>query len=67
MQSLEIKVNNVKCNGCVDNIKNGLAELGGIDEVDVDLGSGAVTISGTILDRQSITRKLSELGYPEAA
>lgn len=66
MQSLEIKVNNVKCNGCVANIKNGLAELGGIDEVAVDLGSGAVTISGTALDRQSITRKLSELGHPEA-
>lgn len=66
MQSLEIKVNNVKCNGCVANIKNGLADLGGIDEVTVDLSSGAVTISGTALERQSIIQKLSELGYPEA-
>ncbi len=66
MQSLEIKVNNVKCNGCAANIKNGLAVLGGIDDIEVDVDSGAVTINGADLDRPSITHKLSELGYPEA-
>ena len=66
METLEIKVTNVKCNGCVATIKNGLVGMGGISEVSVDIGSGAVTINGTGLDHRQISQKLTELGYPEA-
>jgi len=62
---LEIKVANVKCNGCVANIKTGLAEMSGIESVAVDLASGVVSINAEALDRQAIANKLAELGYPE--
>ena len=62
---LEIKVTNVKCNGCVANIKNGLAETNGVESVAVDLASGVVSINGDGLDRHGIASKLAELGYPE--
>jgi len=62
---LEIKVAKVKCNGCVANIKTGLAEVNGIESVEVDLVSGVVSINGDDLDRHGIVSKLAELGYPE--
>lgn len=67
METLEMKVGNVKCNGCAANIKNGLAAMAGIDTVEVDVNGGMVTISGNGLERDAIAAKLAELGYPEAA
>ena len=61
---LEIRVANVKCNGCVANIKTGLAEMNGVESVSVDLAGGVVSINGDGLDRQAIANKLAELGYP---
>ena len=62
---LEIKVANVKCNGCVANIKTGLAEMNGIESVAVDLASGVVSVNGGGVDQQGVVSKLAELGYPE--
>ncbi len=62
---LEIKVGNVKCNSCVANIKTSLADVSGLESVEVDLASGVVSINGESLDRQAIVSKLAELGYPE--
>jgi len=62
---LDLKVVNVKCNGCVANIKTGLAEIKGIESVAVDLASSIVSVTGDGLDRQEIVSKLTELGYPE--
>lgn len=65
MRVLEIKVANVKCNGCIANIKTGLAEVNGIESVAVDLASAVVSINGEALDQPAIVNKLAELGYPE--
>ena len=65
MSSLSLVVSNIKCNGCVSNIVSGLATLEGVDNVSVDIATGTVQITGTNLDKSSITTKLSELGYPE--
>jgi len=67
METLEIKVANIKCNGCAANIKNGLAGMDGIESVEVDVPGGLVTISGNALAREAISAKLAELGYPEKA
>jgi len=66
MQTEDFQVQNVKCGGCAANIQNGLAELNGIDKIDVDIESGHVTVSGEGLDRQQLVEKLTGLGYPEA-
>ena len=59
-------VKNVKCGGCAANIVNGLKEMPGIDDVRVDIDSGAVTVTGDDLSRDRIAAKLGDLGYPEA-
>ena len=65
MPSETIEVQNVKCQGCVATIRTELAKLEGIDDVQVDLPSGRVTISGNLPPRSSVTQRLAELGYPE--
>ena len=65
MSPLSLVVSNVKCDGCVNNIVSGLSSLAGVENVSVDKTTGTVQITGTNLDKSSITDKLSELGYPE--
>ena len=65
MESVEIKVDKVKCNGCASNIKNGLADINGVTSIEVDVASGTVSVTGERLDRQLIVSKLAALGYPE--
>jgi len=64
MHTEQFTVKNVKCGGCVSNIKNGLQGMSGISEVDVEIAGGKVTVTGENLDRTSIETKLGELGYP---
>lgn len=62
----EIKVENIKCNGCAHSIKTALLNLKGVDktEVNIDLGSVLVETTGEIT-REDIVKKLQGLGYPE--
>lgn len=64
MQTLEINVNNVKCGGCVSNIQQGLRGIEGIQEIEVNIPSGRVTIQGNALDETTIRQQLVSLGYP---
>jgi len=59
-------VKNVKCGGCVSAIENGLKDLPGVENVEVVIDGGQVTVSGSDLSREAISAKLQELGYPEA-
>jgi len=65
MNTENFEVNNVKCGGCVANIQNGLSTVAGVTRVDVDQASGNVSVEGDSLDRQTLSEKLAELGYPE--
>ena len=65
MDTLNISVANVKCQGCVANIKNGLSHMAEIESVTVDVATGAVEVQGNGLNREQIAVKLTELGYPE--
>ncbi|MDH5301162.1 MAG: heavy-metal-associated domain-containing protein [Gammaproteobacteria bacterium] len=65
MSTEQFTVANVKCGGCVANIKNKLGALANIQAVDVDLASGQVTVQGEPLDRTQLSAKLTEIGYPE--
>ena len=64
MESLEIQASNIKCNGCVNNVQNGLKELAEITAVQVDIPSNKVTVEGEDLNKAVIEAKLAELGYP---
>lgn len=64
MQTQKYKVEKMKCNGCVNLIRNGLAEIDGIENVDTDLVSKMVTITfNENVTEAVITSKLNAIGY----
>jgi copper chaperone CopZ len=64
MPSEVFNVRYVKCEGCATAIKNGLTTLAGVEEVDVVVETGDVTVRGGNIPYAEIRRKLAELGYP---
>jgi copper chaperone len=59
-------VKNVKCGGCVSNIESGIGAIAGVTGVAVVIESGEVRVDGPVLKRAELSKKLAELGYPEA-
>ncbi|SMG27759.1 Copper chaperone CopZ [Marivirga sericea] len=63
MEILEVK--NVKCGGCVDAIKNGLADLEGVEVRDIDISTGKLELdSDGKTSLAEVKEKLGNLGYP---
>jgi copper chaperone len=56
---------NIKCNGCVARVREGLLGISGIESVAVDIPTGRVTVTAVATTRPVIHAKLAELGYPE--
>ena len=61
----QFHVQNVKCGGCVNTIRNGLQAMDGVTAVAVDIATGQVDVSGEHLSRAALSARLAELGYPE--
>jgi len=58
-------VENIKCGGCENTIKKALKKLPMVEDVAINIETGAVKITGNS-ERHLILDKLYELGYPEA-
>ena len=56
---------NIKCNGCIKTIVDGLKTLDGVTHVTAQIEDGKVTVEGNNFSKEIITKKLAELGYPE--
>ncbi|MBN1989211.1 MAG: heavy-metal-associated domain-containing protein [Bacteroidales bacterium] len=67
MKTETVVVTNMKCMGCVNSVKMGLTNLGGVTDIVVDLPSSTVTFTydGSSEKRAEISSKLQILGYPE--
>lgn len=63
---MKISVQNVKCNGCVNNIRNTLSKDPRIQNVEVTIEGGEVSLDADESIRAEIVATLAELGYPEA-
>lgn len=63
----EIEVANVKCGGCVATIREHLASMPGVKDVDVDIQTGVVKVHGDGLSRNQLEDKLRSIGYPPRA
>lgn len=63
---MKINVKNVKCNGCVNNIRSKLSEDPRIQNVEVKIEGGEVTLDADESIRAEIVATLAALGYPEA-
>ncbi len=63
---LELIVENIKCAGCINSIKNKLMKIEGVQDVLIDIEKETIDIySTTELDNSSISLTLSKMGYPE--
>ena len=62
---MEIKVENIKCHGCANSIKNGLLKIKGVEDVDVRIDQGIIDVNGKDIDRDKIVSRLHSMGYPE--
>ncbi|MBN2865621.1 MAG: heavy-metal-associated domain-containing protein [Thiotrichales bacterium] len=61
----EITVENIKCGGCANQIKNKLMENPLIQHVMVDIEAGLVKIEADLAEKSVIVERLAQLGYPE--
>jgi copper chaperone CopZ len=53
----------MKCEGCVNNVRNALATVDGFESVDIDLAQGVAVVSGDV-DPQAVCTVLQQAGYP---
>ncbi len=65
MISYQLLVENIKCIGCVNKIKEGLLKMKGVMGVEVIEVEHKVCVSGIGISRDSIAANLAKLGYPE--
>ena len=65
MEKLELKLRNIKCDGCVTSIKNAITAFDNIEAVSVNKETGLVKIYGKNLTKKILIEKLAALGYPE--
>ena len=56
-------VEKMMCGGCEANVKKALADVAGVDSVEVDLEAKTVTVDGAI-DAAAIAKIISDAGYP---
>ena len=62
-----LDVQGMSCSGCIYTIKTGLADLDGVSDVLVDVGSGRVEVfydSVRVEDPQKIASAITAVGYP---
>jgi copper chaperone CopZ len=63
MSEKTVKVNGMTCNHCKANVQNNLASIAGIDNIDIDLESGKVTMTGDEIDLTEVKNKVESIGY----
>jgi copper chaperone CopZ len=65
MTTHELFVENIKCNGCIDSIKNALQNVHGVTNVEVSKEDGKVSVTAIALGKNEIATILASAGYPE--
>jgi len=61
--STVFNVEKMMCGGCEANVKKALADVAGVDSVEVDLDAKTVTVTGDI-EAAVIATIISDAGYP---
>ncbi len=65
MTSYQFLVENIKCAGCINKIKENLQTMKGVMGVEVIEAEQKVCVSGIGISRDFLASSLSKLGYPE--
>ena len=60
-------VTGMACEHCVNAVRTEIGGLDGVDAVDVDLATGAVTVAGDAFTDESVAAAVDEAGYELAS
>ncbi len=63
MTEKTIKVNGMTCNHCKANVQNNLSSIEGIENIEIDLESGKVKMTGESIDLDQVKNKVESIGY----
>lgn len=64
MQQSVFSVSGMTCGHCVNAVRAEVSQIPGVTSVDVDLGTGQVTVSASgELDRAAVSAAVEEAGY----
>ena len=63
--NLEVSLQNIKCDGCVNTIKEAKLKHSNINGVEVLKETGVVKLTGQDLNEKELLKELADLGYPE--
>ena len=63
MAEKTVKVGGMTCNHCKANVQNNLSSIDGIDEIEIDLESGRVKMTGDEIDLSEVKSKVESIGY----
>ncbi|CAA6808526.1 MAG: Heavy metal transporter [uncultured Thiotrichaceae bacterium] len=62
---MQFLVENIRCGGCVNTISSKLNAIDGVEGVEVDIESQAITVQTHDGNRELIANSLLSMGYPE--
>lgn len=63
-QTATYTVTDMTCDHCVRSVREEIGEIDGVSDIDVDLASGAVTVtSAAALDEATVRAAVEEAGY----
>jgi copper chaperone CopZ len=63
MNEKTVKVSGMTCNHCKANVQNNLSSIQGIENIEVDLESGKVRMTGETIDLAKVKSKVESIGY----
>ena len=63
MAEKTVKVSGMTCNHCKANVENNLSAIEGIENIEIDLESGKVKMTGEDIDLGAVKNKVESIGY----
>ena len=65
-ETREYIVTGMTCSHCVASVREEVSQVAGVAEMDVDLESGRLTVTGTRVDDEAVRAAVGEAGYEVA-
>lgn len=60
---IELKVEGMRCNGCVTSVQRALSEIAGVSHADVDLDAGRARVQGRDVSSDELVEAVTSLGF----
>ena len=67
MSTLEVQVEGMTCQHCVQAVRTSIDALGGIDQISIDLATGNVQLEGASIDQAAVEQAVHDAGYSLSA